>query len=290
MECLDTEMLCMYMDKELENDIQAEVAAHLEMCQHCTDRLQGLLANDISLCRGSPSLPTVGERLAACVSRDELSAYASAQLSPQEEARCEQHLFMCDACLHDVMAIRGTLALLQREPLVAPPVSLVAATQRRVVSAARQSTVEQLGTLVIQLARRGLEFMEALLLPEHVRLTVGGQLVPVGAFRSAPASAEALSLLDIRQSVRDLDLRLRVLQEDNSTVQLSIQLTKHGAPLGRQRVSLSSNGRLLYSSQTSAAGEVVFSRLAPGEYTVRMAQENVETRVVLRNARDTRTA
>jgi anti-sigma factor RsiW len=284
MECLDTEMLCMYMDKALESNMQADVTAHLRTCPRCTDRLQGLLANDVSLRRVSPSRHTPGERHAACVSPEDLSAYISAQLSPQDEARCEQHLFMCDACLHEVMAMRGTLTLLQREPLVAPPASLVAAAQRRVVSTARQPTVEQLGTLVIQLARRGLEFMEALLLPEHVRLTVGGQLVPVGAFRSAPENAEVLSLLDIRQSVRDLDLRLRMLQEDHSTVQLSIQLTQHGEPLGRKRVSLSRNGRLLYSRQTSAAGEVVFSRLAPGEYTVRIAQENVETQVVLRTA------
>jgi hypothetical protein len=145
-----------------------------------------------------------------------------------------------------------------------------------------KSAVENLGALVIQVARDGLQFIEALLLPEHVRLAIGGQLVPVGAFRSAQSSAQTVALLNIQQSIRELDLSLSLLQDDNDAVLLKVRLTKQGQPLVRQRVSLASAGRLLYSSNTSASGEVEFSRLGPGAYTVRIPQEHVETQLTLR--------
>jgi hypothetical protein len=72
------------------------------------------------------------------------------------------------------------------------------------------------------------------------------------------------------------------MQEDPETVLLKVRLARQGTPLVRKRVSLSGNGRLLYSSTTSASGEVAFSRLVPGEYTVRIPQENVETQLTLR--------
>jgi hypothetical protein len=190
----------------------------------------------------------------------------------------------CNVCLQEVMAIRGTLAVLHREPLLAPPAHLTIAVQSHAASAPRQAGTETLGTLVIRLVRNGLEFVEALLLPEHVRLAVGEQLVPVGAVRSTPERAAQVALLDIQQSVRDFTCRLRVFPEDASTVQLTVRLTRQDSPLGRKRVSLSKNGRLLASQQTSGSGETVFARVSPGEYTLRIPQENVETQVILRAA------
>src|SRR5262249_31659968 len=72
----------------------------------------------------------------------------------------------------------------------------------------------------------------------------------------------AVALLVIQQSLRDLDLRLSVLQEDAGTVLVKVQLRKQGQPVVRQRVSLSVGGRLLASSMTSAQGMVEFPRLA----------------------------
>jgi hypothetical protein len=160
----------------------------------------------------------------------------------------------------------------------------VATARQGLAQEAAPSGVEKLGTLILQLAADGLKFVEALLLPEHVQLAVGGQLVPVGALRSAPDSAVAVTLLDIQQQVRDLDLHLRVLQEEPQMVQVNIRVTKQGHPWVRKRVSLFRQGRLVQSSPTSTRGEAVFSRLAPGEYTIRLPQENVETQVVLRTA------
>ena len=50
----------------------------------------------------------------------------------------------------------------------------------------------------------------------------------------------------------------------------------------KQRVALAAGSRLLSSSMTSAQGVVEFPRLTPGEYTVRVPQEHVETQLVLR--------
>ena len=281
MECLDSEMLCRYMDDELAADMQRQVVAHLHTCERCAEQLTTFLANHASLQRIQRQPPQAPGRTAACYSAEVLSAYASGQLAPEEEARCEQHLFACDICLQEVMGIRGTLAILHREPLLAPPEHLISAVQRQTATPQRPSVVETLGTLVLQLTRQGLEFVEALLLPEDVRLAIGGQLVPVGAWRSRPGG-EAVALLDIQQSVRDLTCSIKVFPEDSSTVQLTLQCTRQGTPLRRRRVSLSKSGSLLASHQTSASGEVVFSRLVPGEYTLRLPQENVETQIVLR--------
>jgi anti-sigma factor RsiW len=284
MECLDTEMLCRYMDEDLEAGMHSEVAAHLHTCRQCTEQLQMFLANNASLRRVTPQPPRSTGRTAACYSAAALSAYSSGQLPPAEDTRCEQHLLACDVCLQEVLAIRGTLAVLHREPLLAPPPGLIAAVQSRTANAPRQASVETLGTLVIQFVRNGLEFVEALLLPEQVRLTIGEQLVPVGALRGVSEGAERVALLEIQQSVRDLSCHIKVLPEDTGTAHLTLQLTRQGTPLPRKRVSVAKNGRLLASQQTSASGEVVFARLSPGEYALHIPQENVETQIVLRGA------
>ena len=284
MECLDIEVLSMHLDHELDAGMHAEVTEHLRTCQGCADRLRALTEHDARLRSAHPSPRTPEAHRPACYSAEELSAYASGLLTAQEETRLEQHLQTCDVCLHEVMALSGTLSLLRREPLSAPPANLVAAVQKGFGSVEQQSVVERLGAVVIQMAADGLKFIEALLIPEQVRLAIGGQLVPAGAFRSASGREAAVALLDIQQSLRDFDLRLSVLQEDAGTVLMKVQLRKQGQPVVRQRVSLSVGGRLLASSMTSAQGMVEFPRLAPGEYTVRVPQEHVETQLVLRAA------
>jgi anti-sigma factor RsiW len=284
MNCFDIETLSRHLDHELEPQQQQEVAAHLSTCPHCAERLRTLQTQALALRSGWSGTPAYGSPGTACYRAEDLSAYATGLLNAQEDAGVEQHLATCDVCLQEVMAIRGTLQLLRREPLLAPPASLVATVQRGLAQEAPPSGMEKLGTLILQLAVDGLKFVEALLLPEHVRLAVGGQLVPVGALRSTPDSASAVTLLDIRQQVRDLDLHLRVLQEEPQTVQMNIRVARQGQPWARKRVSLFRQGRLVQSSPTSAGGEAVFSRLTPGEYTIRLLQENVETQVVLRAA------
>jgi anti-sigma factor RsiW len=270
----------MHLDNELDARQHAEVTAHLRTCQRCADTLRLLTVHEARLRSVLPGLRAVEAHGRACYSAEELSAYASGLLLAQEEAQFEQHLYACDVCLREVMAIRGTLHLLQREPLISPPVHLVATVQKSFAGTEQPSVVEQLGALIVQVAADGLKFVEALLLPEHVRLAVGGQLVPAGAWRSA--REETVAQLDMQQRVRDLTLHISMLQEAPQTVLLRIQLHKQGKPLARKRVSLSIGGRLLASSNTSARGEVEFARLTPGEYTIRMPQENVETRLVLR--------
>lgn len=284
MNCLDIDMLSRHLDHELEPQQQQEVVAHLSTCPHCAERLRTLQTQALELRSAWSGAPTPGSPGAACYRAENLSAYATGLLSAQEDAGVEQHLATCDTCLHEVMAIRGTLQLLQREPLLAPPASLVATVQQGLARQAPPSGVEKLGTLILQLATDGLTFVEALLLPEHVRLAVEGQRVPIGALRSTSDSTAAVTLLDIRQQVRDLDLHLRLLQEEPQTVQVNIRVARQGQPWTRKRVSLFRQGRLVQSSPTSARGEVMFSRLTPGEYTIRLPQENVETQVVLRAA------
>jgi anti-sigma factor RsiW len=287
MNCLDIETLSMHLDRELELQQHKDVVAHLRTCSHCAERLRTLQTQAVALRSGwSGVVPTPQLPGAACCRAEDLSAYASGLLSAQEDASVEQHLATCDVCLHEVMAVRGTLQLLQREPLLAPPASLVATVQQGLTREAPPSGVEKLGTLILQLAADGLKFVEALLLPEHVRLAVGGHLVPVGALRSAPGNSAAVTLLDIRQQVRDLDVHLQVLQEEPQTVLCTIRVAKQGQPWARKRVSIARQGRLVQSSTTSAQGEVAFPSLPPGEYTVRLPQENVETQIVLRAANE----
>lgn len=284
MECLNTELLCMYLGNEMEADLQAEVTEHLRTCQRCTDAWRTLMAQDARLRSAPPSPQRPAERRQACYSGEVFSAYVQDLLTASEESRFEQHLHTCDVCLREVTVLSNTLLLMQRQPLTAPPVSLSAAVQSNFRAAGQPSVMTQLGAVVIQIATDGLKFLEALLISEEVRLAIGGQLIPARAFRSTAGGVVAAGFLEIQESVGVLDLQLSVLQEDASTVELTVQLRKQGQPLARQRVALAVDGRLLSSGTTSTQGVVEFSRLSPGEYTIRVPQENVETRLVLRAA------
>jgi anti-sigma factor RsiW len=282
MTCFDTERLSMHLDGELEPQAEREVVVHLHTCQRCAANLRALQESEASrtsaLARARSVLP-VGP---TCYRAEELSAYASGLLTPQEAQPLEQHLFACDACLREVMAIRRTQTLLHPDSLITPPPHLVAAAQRASASAHPRPAVERLGTIIVRLVRDGLEFVEAALLPEHARLTVGGHLIPAGAFRSPQGDAAAAALLDLQQTVGDLALRIQVLHEDQQSVLLRLQVHKQGSPWGRLRVSLLSGGRTLGARQTSERGEVEFPRLPPGDYVIRLARENIETQLILR--------
>ncbi|MDH3599826.1 MAG: zf-HC2 domain-containing protein [Candidatus Tectomicrobia bacterium] len=282
MECLDTETLCMYMDDELDAAAREAVEAVLSTCQHCAERLQSLREHDTLL--QNAWLSAAPASLSSCDDGDpqQLSGYASQQLPAEEMARVEQHLRTCDACLQDVLSMRRMMRLLHREPLLTPPPGLVAQVRAGFATTPRPTVVEQLGTLVVQVAQNGLKFVESLGLPEEVRFAVGGQLAPAGAFRSPRDDPDAAALIDLRQSVGDLDLHLQVLHEDGDTVLLHIELQKQARPIAKTRVALVSGGRTRSSSRTSDAGEVDFPRLPPGDYTVRVPQENVETQLILR--------
>ncbi len=287
MECLDTETLCMYMDNELDRHTRAMVEAQLRTCPSCAKRLQSLQAHDALRRDAWLSSPSHWAQPCDGSNPTQLSAYASQQLPPEEHAQVEQHLHTCAACVQDVMAIRSTMRLLRQEPLLTPPAYLVEAVQREVAAipvpaVTPAAMIEKLGTLMIAVARSGLTFVESLHLPAHIRLAVDGQLLPAGAFRSAAADTEAAAFINIRQTGGALDLHMQVLHENSETVLLHLRLQKQGLPLARKRVALASDGRTRSSNTTSANGEVTFPRLSPGEYTVRIPQENVETGLILR--------
>jgi len=283
MECLTTEVLCLHIQHELDAQAQQQVETHLRTCQSCTDRLRTMQEHDAmlrSVLVRSQSRQVRGQR---CCSAEELSAYANGLLTSQEMARCEQHLDTCDFCLGEVMAMRQVQRLLEHAATLTPPASVVAAARRGFARAAQPSVLERLGSLIIQVATDGLKFVEAVLLPEEVRLAINGYPLPAVAFRGAPAATEAVALLDIQETVRDLALSIQVLHEDRETVLVKIQVRKQGEPWARRQVILASAGRTLYARTTSSSGEVEFPRLAPGEYTLRLPQEHVETQLILRS-------
>jgi hypothetical protein len=245
MECLNTEILCLYLDNELDTWTHHDVAAHLSRCQSCADKLRALQEDDARLRESCASRRAPEASGHACYRAEDLSAYASGLLTSWQTAGVEQHLHTCDTCLGEVMALHKTLRQLQRNPLLAPPARLVTAAQRAFAGGEHPSVLEKLGALIIQVATEGLRFVEAALLPADVRITIGGHLLPAPAFRSMPEATGAAAFLDIQQKVRDLVLHIGALHEDGETVLLKVQLYKQGSPLARQRVSLLSHGRLL---------------------------------------------
>jgi hypothetical protein len=186
--------------------------------------------------------------------------------------------------MDEVMACRKTFRLLRHGQPIAPPAHLVAAVQQRWSSATRPSLVEKLGTMILQVATDGLTFVEALLCPEHVRLAISGQRLPVGAIRSPQETTGATALVDIQQTLRDFDIHMRLLHEAQDTVLLTVQLQSQGRPVARRRVTLIGHETTLASHLTSSNGDVSFPRLTPGEYTVRIPQDNIETSLILRTA------
>jgi anti-sigma factor RsiW len=283
MECLTTEVLCLHIQHELDVQIQQHVETHLRACQQCTDRLRTMQEHDAMLRSISVRSPSRQVRSQRCCSAEELSAYANGLLTPQDMARCERHLGVCDFCFDEVMAMRHMQRLLKRAAPLTPPANVIAAVRRGFARTEQPSVLERFGSLIIQVATDGLTFVEALLLPEDVRLAINGYPLPVAAFRGAPPATEAVALLDIQQTVRDLELFIHVFHEDGETVLVTIQVRKQGEPWARRQVTLTSAGRTLYAKNTSSSGEIEFPRLVLGAYTLRLPQEHVETQLILRS-------
>lgn len=281
MECLDTETLCMYMDNELDASMRDTVEATLQACDHCADQLQSLQRHDTMLQTAWQGEVADPPAACDCCDASQLSGFVSRQLPDAEMALVEQRIHTCEACLHEVVAMRRMMRLLTSEPLLTPPPHLAMKARAEFATSERSSVVEQLGTMVVQVARNGLKFIESLGLPEAVQFSVGGQLAPAGALRSTRGEAEADARVNLQQTVGDLELQIHILHEDGETVLLQIGLQKQGQPLARKRVALLSEGRTRYSNRTSDAGAVEFPRVPPGEYTVRVAQEKIETQLVL---------
>jgi hypothetical protein len=289
MECFHIDTLRLHLDNALDVQMHHAMAVHLSICRRCADKLRTIQEDDARLRRGLANLKVPEVHGRSCYPAEALSAYVSGLLTAREAFDMEQHLHTCDGCLGEVMMLHKTRCLLQRESLLVPPRRLVTAVQQACTGAeqAQEAGWEKCGTLIIQVAKEGLRFVKATLLPAHVQCTVGGHLLPAPALRSTPEASGAAALLDIQQTMRELVLHIGVWHEDGETVRLKVQLYKQGRPLARQRVSLVSHGRLLYASHTSSDGRLTFPRLPPGEYTLRIPQEHVETQVILRSAGET---
>ena len=284
MECLDTETLCQYLDNELDAPARDVVETTLSHCEHCADQLQSLQQHDTMLQNAWQGAAPTEVPSCSCGDASQLSGFVSRELPEAEMALVEARIRTCEMCLHEVVEMRRMMRLLTSEPLLTVPTELVAKAQAEFAVSSRPSVVEHLGMLVVQVARSGLQFIESLGLPDGLQFAVGGQLAPAGAFRSSPteAEAEANARVDLQQTIGDLDLQMQILHEDGETVSLQVGLRKQGQPLARKRIALLSEGRTRYSNRTSDTGTVEFPRLPLGDYTVRVAQENVETQLVLR--------
>src|SRR5262245_12426191 len=226
MECLTSEVLCLHIQDELDVQTQQHVETHLRACQNCTGRMRTMQEHDAMLRSVLVRSQSRQVRSQRCCSGEELSAYANDLLTPQEMTQCEQHLDSCDFCLSEVMAMRHMQRLLKGAAVLTPPASVVAAARRGFARAAQPSVLERLGSLIIQVATDGLKFVEAVLLPEDVRLAINGYPLPAAAFRGVPVATEAVALLDMQQTVRDLALSIHVLHEDRETVLVTIQVRK----------------------------------------------------------------
>src|SRR5688572_11531390 len=112
MECFDTETLNMHLDNELEPQRQRAVAAHLSTCRECMAKLWVLKESNAMLEGAFVKVGSTATPRPTCYGAEALSAYASGLLSPQEAQPIEQHLYACDVCLGEVMAIRRMRRLL----------------------------------------------------------------------------------------------------------------------------------------------------------------------------------
>src|SRR5262249_557600 len=130
MECLDTEVLCLHMNNELDTGTQQRVAAHLNICQSCADRLRTMQEHEVVLRDVFSHRRSRQARGQSCYSAQELSAYASGALAPQEVEQFEEHLLTCEFCLGEVMAMRRMRRLLKHTAPLTPPVSLVTTARR----------------------------------------------------------------------------------------------------------------------------------------------------------------
>lgn len=285
MACPDAQTLSMYLDGELAPTARPAIESHLGSCSECRQQVRRWetieQALESSLNQYTKSHLMVGEN--SCARHTEVSGYVSGVLSPQEQQVLEEHLRQCDACLAEVMALHRTCSLLAQEQLLSPPPPIVQRVRQAIMESNPSRTIRPMARIVIEIVRSGLKLLESSRFSPTIDLQVTTLQLPAVAFRAAPKSEAQEQGIEIRETIGELEVRITLIRDDDTTVSCSLTIQKQGRPLPQARVTLRKGGRTVYSRKLSPDGQVSFHRLNAGEYCLSIPQEQAETMLILQD-------
>jgi anti-sigma factor RsiW len=263
--CPDISVLSSCLDRELVEDENARVKAHIQSCASCAGQLKKLESADGILLSNLRRPMRLSENIHRedCVKAETIISYFHGLLSPEETRRVESHLDLCDACLQELSSLAKTEARLGQSRAEPLPDSL----RERVEAFWRkdEKARELILRVAVRLIREGIEVVRDSLFPQAVSFQE--VFATAGAYRDALPKGSSPSGVLVKRELPGIQLSLLVEWEKENRAGLKVKAEDEKlSPLGGQRVYLRQDQVLLHSERTDADGRVVISNLEPGAY------------------------
>ena len=259
MSCPDPVLLSQLLDGELAPAEAESIRLHLDGCDACRTRLDGL-ARVTAAARAATAVEpgTAAAPDTDCVAPDRLAGWAARALPPDELRSVELHLETCATCLEHAREMIRWMTKLDAGPTLPVPAALAGRVASRWAAA---PPGESLAALVLGITRAGVRLLE-----RHV-------VAPVIAIEELPTAAavrsgELTGAFSIRIRAPEAQIRATVFSEDGAVGLTLTLLGNDEDALGGQRVFLRRHGRSIYSARTDTAGALTMPRMTPGVYEV----------------------
>jgi len=258
--CPDPVLLSQLLDGELAAADEESIRAHVDGCDACRRRLDGMdramaaARAAMAIDPGAAGAPPAAD----CVEPDRLAGWVARALPPDELRSVALHLETCATCLEHTREMARWMTRLDAEPRLAVPAALAGRVASRWAAA---PAGESLAAIVLGIARTSVTLLE-----RHV-------VAPVIAIDELPAPAairagEPTGTLSFRIRAPDAQIRATVFSEGGAVGLTLTLLGNEEDALGGQRVFLRRHGRSIYSARTDVTGALTMPRMKPGVYEV----------------------
>lgn len=285
MKCITEEHLSGYVDQELSPEMMALVREHISQCPVCEAKCADLAGFEKELQSAVLSRQTSRDVLKpiqdpeSCPDETSLVGYLEGHLKADEEMTIERHLRECDACLMKVNHFAKLQALGAAKTRVSVPTPVADKVTALWESDHTNSTFGGAVEAVIQRIGDKLQVVLEHCKPENLTwkpLSLQPVLLRQNGGAAEP-SPVGTSGVWIHKSFpeQNIELQLKVVLEKDESMGLEIALLKNKQAYGNCRLSLYQREALLISKASSSRGQVVFPKMGPGQYTLKIQKEKI---------------
>jgi len=216
------------------------------------------------------------KKIKSCPDTEILLAYSEGILKDELMETVNEHLMDCDVCLKEVFMIKRTLKTVEMQDAPVPEILKERALRITRCESTMRKTLKHLSEFIISLTDKGFTYVSNLSLPDNAVFKIYPKSLPIGEFREQTENITEKIILE--ETLKEIKIVIILFHGEGPFVHIKVLITKNGHLIANKRISLFQDESLLSSKLTSHNGEVEFSGLSYGLYSILIPSEDIELR------------